>query len=206
MADNSRTQPSENRSVARRTDALHPFPAFRRDMERLFEDFFSVFGMPGRGNGQQPAMPGAVMAPRMDVSETENEIRITADLPGVSEKDVEIRLIDDVLTISGETRIERDEQKEDFHLVERARGAFARSLRLPFRVDAKDVRANFQDGVLTITIPKPQEARERVQRIEVGRDQAGAGGEQSAVSGSQTPQAGGSQSSAEQRQPETAAG
>ena len=94
-----------------------------------------------------------------------------------------------MLTISGETRIERDEQKEDFHLVERARGTFARSLRLPFRVDAKDVRANFQDGVLTITIPKPQEARERVQRIEVGRDQAGAGGEQTTASSSQ--QAGG---------------
>ena len=205
MSDDSR-QRSENRFLARRGEAMHPLPAFRRDFERLFEDFFSVFGMPLRTDGQQGGTHRAVMAPRMDVSETENEIRITADLPGVSEKDVEIRLIDDVLTISGETRIERDEQKEDFHLVERARGTFARSLRLPFRVDAKDVRANFKDGVLTITIPKPQEARERVQRIEVGRDQAGAGGEQSSVSGSQPQQAGGSQSSAEQRQPETAAG
>ena len=106
----------------------------------------------------------------------------------MSEKDVEIRLIDDVLTISGETRIERDEQKEDFHLVERARGTFARSLRLPFRVDAKDVQANFQDGVLTITIPKPQEARERVQRIEVGRDQTSSGDQQRAGGGQSTAQ------------------
>ncbi len=205
MSDNSR-QRSENRSLARRGEGMHPVPAFRRDFERLFEEFFSVFGMPMRGDGQQGAMQRAMIAPRMDVSETENEIRITVDLPGVDERNIDIRLIDDVLTISGETKIERDEEKEDFHLIERARGSFARSLRLPFRVDAKDVQASFKDGVLTIAIPKPQEARERVQRIEVGRDQAGAGGEQNAASGSQPQQAGGSQSGAEQRQPETAAG
>ena len=205
MSDNSR-QRSESRSLARRGEAMHPFPAFRRDFERLFEEFFSVFGMPLRADGQQGGMQRAMMAPRMDVSETENEIRITADLPGVSEKDVEIRLIDDVLTISGDTRIERDEQKEDFHLVERARGTFARSLRLPFRVDAKDVQANFQDGVLTITIPKPQEARERVQRIEVGRDQTSSDDQQRAGGGQSTAQSTSQQQQEQERTTETAAG
>ena len=195
MADNSRMQSSENRSLARRSDDLHPFPAFRRDMERLFEDFFSVFGMPARSDGQQPAMPGAVIVPRMDVSETDNEIRITADLPGIQEKDIEITLADDVLTIRGETKTEREETKEDFHLMERAQGAFARSLRLPFPVDASAVKAGFKDGVLSIVIPKPKEVRDKVQRIAVGRDQADSGRQGSGVS----------QSAGQQRVPETAA-
>jgi HSP20 family protein len=195
MPDNSRTQPSENRSLARQTDALHPVPAFRRDMERLFEDFFSVFGLPVRADGQQGAMQRTIMVPRMDVSESENEIRITAELPGIDEKDIDIRLVDDVLTVSGETKAEHEEKRQDYHLMERARGAFARSLRLPFPVDASQVQASFKDGVLTITVPKPQEVRDKVQRIEVRRDQASPGGQQGA----------GSQSAAEQRTPETAA-
>ncbi len=80
-----------------------------------------------------------------------------------------------MLTIRGETKTEREEKKEDFHLMERARGAFARSLRLPFSVDASSVQASFKDGVLTITIPKPQQMRDKVQKIEVKRDQSGTG-------------------------------
>jgi len=215
MADNAMTRRSESRSLAGRPNAPHPFPAFRRDMERLFEDFFSVFGMPIWADGQHGGTQRAVMAPRIDVSESDNEIRIRADLPGVNEEDIDIRLVDDVLTISGEIRAERDENKQDYHLMERARGAFTRSLRLPFQVDASQVQASFNSGVLTITIPKPKEARDREQRIEVRREQAGASGEpsgaQGTASGSQQAaasanhQAGTEHSAAEHRQPETAA-
>jgi HSP20 family protein len=163
---------------------MHPFPVFTRDLERMFEDFFSVFGPPMRGDGQHGRMQGSpgrmqgsIVLPRMDVSETDSELRITADLPGMQEQDIDITLADDVLTIRGETVKEHEEKKQEFHLMERAHGSFARSLRLPFPVDASQVQASFKDGVLTITIPKPKEVRDKAQRIEVRRDES-AGGSQ----------------------------
>jgi len=197
MADEPNRQSSESRSLARWSDALSPFTPLRQ-MERLFEDFFSVFGTPTRGDGQAGRLPAGVVAPRMDVAETDNEIRITAELPGLEEKDVDVTLCDDVLTIRGEAKTEREEKKQDYHIMERARGTFVRSLRLPFSIDANRVQAAFKDGVLNITIPKPQEMRDKVQRIEVKRAE---GAQQGA---SQRP-GGSTQSSAETKVPETAA-
>jgi HSP20 family protein len=196
MADQS-TQSPENRPLARYSDALSPFAPLRQ-MERLFEDFFGVFGPPTRGDDRAGQLPAGVVAPRIDVSETDNEIRITAELPGLQEKDVDLTLRDDVLTIRGEAKTEREEKKQDYHVMERARGTFVRALHLPFSIDANRVQAAFKDGVLNITIPKPQEMKEKVQRIEVKRDEgAQQGGSQRSPSGAQ--------SSAEAKVPETAA-
>src|SRR3981189_479103 len=166
MADQQVTQPSDNRSMARRGDALSPLAPIRREMERLFEDFFSVFGAPVRAEREGAPLPAGIIAPRIDVSETDDEVRIKAELPGVNEKDIDVRLVDDVLTIRGEAQTAPEETQQDYRVMDRARGTFVRSLRLPFMADASQVQASFKDGILSITIPKPQEARERVQRIQ----------------------------------------
>jgi HSP20 family protein len=211
MADQQVTQSSDNRSMARRGDALSPFAPIRREMERMFEDFFSVFGVPARAEREGAPLPAGIIAPRIDVSETDDEVRITAELPGVNEKDIDVRLIDDVLTIRGECQTEHEEKQQDYRVMERARGTFVRSLRLPFTADANQVQASFKDGILTITIPKPQEAQERVQRIEVKRDGSGNGsqgagnhGAGNQTGGNQRASTGG-QSSAQQKASETAA-
>src|SRR3954454_5273423 len=119
----------------------------------------------------------------MNVSKAENEIRITAELPGVSQDDVEVAVDDDVLTIRAEKRLEKKDDKERFQYVERSYGTFQRSLRLPFPVDPEQVKANFEHGVLTVTLPKTAQ-QERSRRIQV---QSG-GGSQAAQSGGSGPQ------------------
>ena len=142
-----------------------PFLQLRHEMDRLFDDAI-------RGSGTSEAFTGgSVMAPRIDVSETDNEIRICAELPGVSQEDVDLNLTNDVLTISGQKKVERDEQKENFYVAERSVGGFARSVRLPFAVEPGQVHATFENGVLHVTVPKPQEQNRS------GRIQIKAGGE-----------------------------
>jgi HSP20 family protein len=138
-----------------------PFSTFHREIDRLFDDMFGgEAGIRSRGDD------GGFLTPHMDVSETENEVRVCAELPGVSDKDVEVTLNDDVLTIRGEKKSERKEEKENYHFSERSFGSFQRSIRLPFPADAGKVKANFDNGVLTITLPKGQE-QDRSRRIQV---------------------------------------
>jgi HSP20 family protein len=210
MADQQVTQSSGNRSVARQSDrqsdALFPFAPFRRELERMFDDFFSVFGVPARGERQSGQLPAGIIAPRIDVTETDDEVRITAELPGVNEDDIDVRLVDDVLTIRAECQTEKEEKQQDYRVMERARGTFVRSLRLPFMADASQVQASFNNGVMSITIPKPREARERVQRIEVKRDGSGNGSQAANNQRSSNQRSSsGSQSSAEQKTAKTAA-
>jgi HSP20 family protein len=140
-----------------------PFGSLRRDMERLFEDFSRDFG------SGAPALAGGATAPRIDVSETEGEIRIEAELPGVDEKDVEVVLSNGRLTIKGEKKQEREQKKKDYHLVERSYGSFARSIGLPFEVDPDKVDASFAKGVLTITVPKPADVKAKEKKIPIGK-------------------------------------
>ena len=122
---------------------------------------------------------GTFVNASMNVSETDKEIRITAELPGVTEQDIDISLDDDVLTIRGEKKFERTDDKENFHFVERSYGTFQRSLRLPFPIDPEQVQANFENGVLTVTVPKTGR-QERSRRIQVQGRGAGGPGAQSA--------------------------
>ena len=140
-----------------------PFGSLRRDMERLFEDFSRDLG---RG---APALAGGGTAPRIDVSETDSEIRIEAELPGVEEKDVEVVLSNGRLTIKGEKKQEKEEKKKDYHLVERSYGSFARSIGLPFEVDPGQIKASFAKGVLQITVPKPAEVKAKEKKIPIGK-------------------------------------
>lgn len=165
-----------------------PFFSLHREMNRLFDDVLRGTGLPAGGSQGQGV--GNFVNANMNVSETENEIRITAELPGVTERDIDVSLDDDVLTIRGEKKFERTDDKENFHFVERSYGTFQRSLRLPFPVDPEQVQARFENGVLTVTLPKTGR-QERSRRIQVqGR---GAGGQSTAGGGpAESSQGGGS--------------
>ena len=149
--------------------ALSPFLMLHREMDRLFENVVRAAAGPS-----EASTAAEIMVPEINVSETEKELRITAELPGVTEKDIEVRLDDDVLTIRGQKTFERKDDKENYHLVERSFGTFQRSLRLPFRINPEEVQARFENGVLTLTLPKPQ-GEERSRRITVqgGASQSG---------------------------------
>jgi HSP20 family protein len=127
-----------------------------RQMSRMFDDV--LFGAVGSGS----ATP-AVTLPRIDISETDKQLKIVADLPGVEARDVQVTLDDDLLTIRAETSLERKDEGDSYHVVERARGAFQRSIRLPAHVNPEQVEASFQNGVLTISIPKPADQPSRRQ-------------------------------------------
>ncbi len=167
-----------NRAVSRWPEDSDPLVAFRRDMSRMFDAFFGGFGAPGMLAPALRALPPAILTPQINISETDEEIRITADLPGLDEDDIEVKLADGMLTIGGEkaAETEADEEEEgerSYHLVERTQGAFSRTLLLPFAVEPEDIDAEFKNGVLTITIPKPKAVQEKTHKIAVrsGDDQ-----------------------------------
>ena len=179
---------------------VDPFALLQREMNRLFEDVLPDAGLTG---GQA----GGALVPRIEVSETEGEIRITAEMPGVAERDVEVTLDGDLLTIRGEKRLEREEERRDLHVTERAYGTFQRSLRLPFAADPEQVQARFEGGVLTTVLPKTQ-AQQRSRRVQVqGQGDAasqGQGAQGNGQGGRETTGQGGA--AAASGQPGTAAG
>ena len=142
------------------TSRADPFLVLHREVNRLFDDAL-------RG----PAGGASVTAPRVNVSETDRDVRVEVELPGVSDQDVQVDLADDLLTIRGEKRVTREDAHH--HVVERSFGGFARSIRLPFSPEPDRVQAGFSRGVLTITLPKSAPGS-RVHRIRV-RPGGGAG-------------------------------
>ncbi|MBI2586074.1 MAG: Hsp20/alpha crystallin family protein [Rhodospirillales bacterium] len=154
--------PSDNRR-------LDPFHAMQMEMNRLFEDFWPDFEMPAlaSGNGGR----AAVVAPRVDVSETEKEIQVTAELPGLQEKDVEVTFADGMLTIAGERKTEKEEKDEDkkYYVKERSYGSFKRMLALGEDVEEGKIKAEFKNGVLTVVLPKAKEVVAKTKRIPIGK-------------------------------------
>lgn len=134
-----------------------PFAALQDEMNRLFESFGSL----------PSAHMASDMAPRLDICETDREIDIDAELPGVDEKDVDVTLSGDVLTIRGERKNGREERNKNYYLAERSFGSFTRSVSLPFEADPKNVSAKFDKGVLHIAIPKPENMAAKSARIPV---------------------------------------
>ncbi len=129
------------------------FLNIRDEIDRMFDEFFGT--LPERvTTGLEN-----VWTPSVDISETDNDIIVTAELPGVKKDDVKISLQDNVLTIRGEKKQEKEEKNENYHRVERAYGMFQRSFTLPTTVDPKKIKATFKDGVLKIKLPKTEEAR-----------------------------------------------
>ncbi|HUL09711.1 MAG TPA: Hsp20/alpha crystallin family protein [Candidatus Acidoferrum sp.] len=158
----------------RRMTLSEPFAALHKEVDRIFDEFTRDFGrrpLSRRFFEAQPLMPYessfGIAAPVVDVVEKEAEYQISAELPGLEEKDVEVGVADDVLTIKGEKKEEKEEKTKNYHLSERRYGAFQRSFQLPSGVAKDRIEARFQKGVLTVTLPKTPEAQKREQKIEI---------------------------------------
>lgn len=168
MAGNIQRQTPETGQPPTRT---HPLMTLRDEVDRLFENFFpATRGMfeldPFRRIGGAFRALGDI-APEVDVKETEDRIEITAELPGMDENDVNVSLREGVLSITGEKKVERKEEKADYHLSERSYGSFTRAFRLPDSIDAEHIGADFSKGVLTVTVPKRAEVKSQEKKIEV---------------------------------------
>lgn len=132
-----------------------PFVSLQQEIDRIFDDFGRGFFDFGRGFPNLPSVESEI-APRTNVSETDNAIEITAELPGLEEKDVQINFADDVLTIRGERKSEKEEKNKNYRVFERSYGAFARSIALPPGTDPDKIKANIDKGVLKVTVEKPE--------------------------------------------------
>ena len=138
-------------SLARREEA-DPFRDFQREMNRLFGEFFGEQRPALRD--REPGWAPAAFLPRVDVSETDAEVKVSAELPGMDEKDISVELQDDVLTLRGEKKTEQEEKGENWYRREQSVGSFHRSIELPADVDASKAVAKFKKGVLTVVAPK----------------------------------------------------
>jgi HSP20 family protein len=145
-----------------RWEPLRELASLQNEMNRLFGTVFDAPATGGNGGTLRRWMPA------MDLVETGDHFVLRADLPGLSEEDVNIEVEDNVLTVSGERKAEHETSEEGYHRVERAFGSFSRSLTLPEGVDAESVAASFDRGVLEITIPKPEQRKPRKISIGVG--------------------------------------
>ncbi len=152
-------------------EAWQPFESLRQEIDRLFDDFgwgwrpfrrplFAAEPLFGR-QLRWPTMPV------VDVVESEKAYEITAELPGMDEKSIEVKVADGSLTIKGEKKEEKEEKKKDYYLHERHFGSFERSFDVPDTVDADKIEASFKKGVLTVTLPKKPEAQKPAKKIEV---------------------------------------
>ncbi|HZE04732.1 MAG TPA: Hsp20/alpha crystallin family protein [Solirubrobacteraceae bacterium] len=144
-----------------RWEPVRELGTIQNEMNRLFNSFFDT---PTPSNGQALRR----WVPAMDLVETETQFVLRADLPGMSESDVNIELEDNVLTISGERKLEHEERRAGYYRVERSSGSFRRSLTLPEGVDPASVKATFDRGVLEVSIPKPEQRIPRKVQISVG--------------------------------------
>ena len=145
-----------------RWDSSRELSSLQSEMNRLFQSFFDTPSTSGGTGGLRRWHPA------MDLVETEDHFVLRADLPGVAESDVKVELEDNVLTLSGERRHEQEVKKGGYYRIERASGAFARTLTLPEGVDAEAVEATFDKGFLEVRIPKPAERKPRRVAISVG--------------------------------------
>eukprot|EP01037_Dinobryon_pediforme_P021756 gene21756-22715_t len=153
------TRPS---TVSRQRDA-DPFNSLRREIDRMFEDFST--GWPAR----TLSATSGFLVPKINVTETDKGLEITADLPGVDQKDIQLDLNDGVLTIKAEHKAEKEEndEKKQYHLVERSYGTFLRRLELPFEADEDKIVANFDKGVLKVTVPKSASPAKQAKKIAI---------------------------------------
>ncbi len=133
-----------------RKDEEHPFYALQREMDKVFDNFFRSFDLAPFGQRES----SSTFYPSIDVKDGEKEVIVKAELPGMEEKDVEVSLSDDALTISGEKKEEREEKGRDYWHKETSYGSFRRVIPLPDGLDAEKADARFKNGVLTITLPK----------------------------------------------------
>ena len=162
--------PVKNESQGQVSPAHRPLETLHREIDRLFTDFNRSWPLSGRPLKFGPLWDfdaGWGAAPAVDVVEKDKTYEITAELPGMDEKSIELNVSDDVLTIKGEKREEKEEKKKDFYLSERRYGAFERSFRIPENADADKINAAFKNGVLTVSIEKKPGSTKAEKKIAV---------------------------------------
>ncbi|MGH9774908.1 MAG: Hsp20/alpha crystallin family protein [Candidatus Acidiferrales bacterium] len=142
-----------------RWDTFRNVTSFQEQMNRLFEDAF-------RGRKHDSALTS--WSPSVDIYETENSLVLKADLPEVSEKDLDIRVENNMLSIRGERKLESKVSEDNYLRLERAYGSFSRSFSLPTTVDTDAIKANYEHGVLTVEMPKRAEAKPKQVKISLG--------------------------------------
>ena len=145
--------------IKRRSDIFGDLNRMQEEMNRFFDDFFGE---------HQTQMAQGQWIPSVDVSETDSEIVVKAELPGMTHDDIELNLQDNTLTLKGEKKQEKKDDKECFHCLERSYGGFTRSFSLPAGVKADNISAVFKDGVLVVTLPKAEEAKTKKISISAG--------------------------------------
>src|SRR5512132_2350253 len=153
------------RDVTSGRQVEHPLVAFQREMDRLFEDFWRGFDMPLLGRLERT---GGSVSPRIEIGEKDDEVVVSAELPGLDEKDIEVTLTDNVLLIRGEKKLEKEEKERGHTYTERSYGSFERRIPLDVEVLSDKVSAAFKNGVLTVRLPKSPEAQKHVRHIPIG--------------------------------------
>jgi HSP20 family protein len=153
---------SKNQQLAQGRDVFDPFFTFHREMNRLFDDVFRGFGTFGRNGGT--LMEGQFGWPKIELSETDKAVTVSAELPGMSEKDVQVEIANGVLSIRGEKKSERNDEGKFFS--ERYYGSFQRQIPLE-GIQEDKAEATFHDGVLTVSVPKSEQATQNIKRIAI---------------------------------------
>ena len=152
---------------------FRPFGNLRREIDRLFDDFeWGSWRLPSPRSlfDVEPFWRGEIgwgKTPAVDIAETDKSYEITAELPGMDEKDIEVKLSNGTLTIKGEKHEEKEEKKKDYYLSERRYGSFQRSFTVPDGVDEDKIEAAFKSGVLTVSLPKTPEAQKKEKQIAI---------------------------------------
>ena len=155
-----KNQPSKQ-IVPGKKDQSHPFALLRQEMNTLFDNFFHGFDIaPSWGRID-------TFNPKVDVKETDKNITVSAEMPGMDDKDIDVSLSRDALTIKGEKKEEKEEKGKDFVRMERSFGSFSRTIPLPVEIDTDKAKAEFKKGVLTVTLPKTAKAIEKTKKISV---------------------------------------
>jgi len=174
MAENVTKLPvkQEKSSISSPTTQMwRPFEGLRQEIDRLFEDFGRGFWRPFDRSlfATEPLFRRELTLETMpvDVVESEKAYEVTAELPGMDEKNIEVKVANGTLTIKGEKQEEKEEKKKDYYMRERNFGSFERSFGIPETVDANKIEASFKKGVLTVTLPKTVEAQKPAKKIEV---------------------------------------
>lgn len=152
------------RAVPAGQEGDHPFSVLQQEMNRVFDDFFQ-----GTAFAPFPATGGRSVGfhPSVDVREGAKEIVVHAELPGMEEKDVELLLEESVLVLKGEKKFEKEDKGEGYHTIERSYGSFQRVIPLPREIDLNKAQARFKNGVLTVTLPKLEQAKAKGKKIPI---------------------------------------
>ena len=176
MAESATTVPIKTETKAPERagvpQAWRPLTNLRREIDRLFDDFDggfwrSPFRWPTFDVEWGRPLASGTAVPVVDVTEKDNAFEVTAELAGMDEKNIDVKLVNGTLTIKGEKKEEREEKKKDYHLSERTFGSFERTFVVPEGVDADKIEASFKNGVLTVKLPKKPEAVKPEKKIEV---------------------------------------